>query len=155
MLDEFGDVLAGLSFNAPRIPIVSNLTGELAGDELTTPAYWVRHARETVRFGEGVDYLAAAGVRRFLEVGPDPALSAMVRQSLAPGLDQHTLVEPTMRARCSEADALIGCIAKAHTHGAAVHWPALFAGRGARRVRPPDVRVSAHAVLDDARSSSQ
>ena len=34
ILDEFGAALAGVEFRPPLFPIVSNLTGELAGDEV-------------------------------------------------------------------------------------------------------------------------
>ncbi|WP_426604088.1 acyltransferase domain-containing protein, partial [Streptomyces sp. WG7] len=55
MLDEFEQVLGGLSWGVPRIPIVSNLTGEPADAELLcTAGYWVRQVRETVRFADGV-----------------------------------------------------------------------------------------------------
>ena len=63
MLEEFGEVAAGIEFGEPRIPVVSNLTGSLArGEELCTPGYWVRHVRETVRFADGVQWMVGEGV---------------------------------------------------------------------------------------------
>ncbi len=137
MLSEFRGVAEGLQFAPARIPIVSNVSGAVAGAELSTAEYWVRHVREAVRFADGVAALEAAGVSRFLELGPDGVLCAMARGCLSAGLEERALLAPALRARRSEAEALIGLLAEAHANGVQVDWPALFAGRGARRVRLP------------------
>ncbi|MGO4430041.1 acyltransferase domain-containing protein, partial [Streptomyces sp. MCAF7] len=54
MLAEFGRVVRGLSFEAPRIALVSNLTGDVVSAErVCAPEYWVEHIRRTVRFADG------------------------------------------------------------------------------------------------------
>jgi acyl transferase domain-containing protein/D-arabinose 1-dehydrogenase-like Zn-dependent alcohol dehydrogenase/acyl carrier protein len=84
MLEEFERVAAGVAFGEPTIPIVSNLTGEaIASAAVCSPAYWVRHVRETVRFAAGAAWLGAQGVGSFLELGPDGVLCAMTRECLA------------------------------------------------------------------------
>ncbi len=83
--EQFAEVARGLPFAQPRIPVVSNVTGEPVTSEWDSPEYWVRHARETVRFADGVRWLYAQGVRCFLELGPDGVLSAMSRDCLAGG----------------------------------------------------------------------
>src|SRR3954467_9514386 len=120
MLDEFRRVAEDLDFNAPAVPIVSNLTGEQVGDELMTADYWVRHVREAVRFADGVRFLEQAGVTRFLELGPDGVLSAMARQSLTD--DEDALLVPTLRRRRLDSEAFVGFLAQAHVHGIAVDW---------------------------------
>ncbi|GAB2758442.1 type I polyketide synthase [Amycolatopsis magusensis] len=133
MLDDFGAVVSGLSFTAPRVPVVSNLTGCVAtGAELCSPDYWVRHVRGTVRFADGVRTLAEAGADVFLELGPDGVLSGMAADS-AP---DATLV-PVLRKDRPEETAAVSALAKLHVSGVPVDWRAIFAGTGARRVDLP------------------
>ncbi|MDQ3936573.1 MAG: type I polyketide synthase, partial [Actinomycetota bacterium] len=40
MLEEFRQVAAGLSYEEPKLAVVSNLTGALVSDELRDPGYW-------------------------------------------------------------------------------------------------------------------
>ena len=61
MIDEFGTVAAGFAIGQPSIPIVSNLTGQLAGADFASAAYWKRHIREAVRFADSVRFAHAAG----------------------------------------------------------------------------------------------
>jgi NADP-dependent 3-hydroxy acid dehydrogenase YdfG len=128
-------VAAGLRFERPRIPIVSNVTGGLAGPEVADPGYWVAHARAAVRFADGVQTLWGLGVRRFFELGPDAVLTAMARQTLD-GEDDVVLAS-ALRARQPEADTFAGFLGQAHVAGVPVEWPAFYAGTGARRVELP------------------
>ncbi|RLK24975.1 acyl transferase domain-containing protein [Micromonospora sp. M71_S20] len=136
MLDEFRAVLAGLTFAAPTLPIVSNVTGTLAdADEIRTPDYWVRHVREAVRFADGVAALRAAGADTFLEIGPQSVLTAMAADIL-PG-DDGVLAVAVQRKDRPEAHGLLAGLAELHVHGVAVDWRPWFADTGARRVDLP------------------
>ncbi|QLJ03459.1 SDR family NAD(P)-dependent oxidoreductase [Streptomyces sp. NEAU-sy36] len=128
MLDEFEQVVGGLVFNDPRIPVVSNLTGRLA--ESYTPEYWVRHVREAVRFADGVRTLHELGVTTFVEIGPGSVLSA-----LAQGCVDDIVTIPVLRAGRSEPQAVVTALAELHVHGTEVDWHAFFPG--ARRVDLP------------------
>ncbi|MET9596104.1 acyltransferase domain-containing protein, partial [Streptomyces sp. NPDC006516] len=133
MLDEFRTVAESVTFGEARIPVVSNLTGELAtADDLRTPEYWVRHVREAVRFGDGVRALSAAGVSVFLEVGPDAVLTAMAQNSAA-----DAVFVPGLRRNQSEPEALVTALARLHTVGHVPDWAAYYAPTGARRVDLP------------------
>ena len=132
MLEEFGEIVAGLEFRAPVIPVVSNLTGMIAGDELCTPEYWVWHVRDAVRFADGVATLAAAGVTRFVEVGPDAVLASSVAESA-----EDAVVVPVLRRNRDEEPAVIEALARLQVAGVSIDWPAFYAETGARRVPLP------------------
>ncbi|MFG1780709.1 type I polyketide synthase, partial [Micromonospora sp. NPDC049048] len=135
MLAEFRAVLDGLTFAAPLLPVVSNVTGALAGDEIRTPEYWVRHVREAVRFADGVTALRSAGVDTFLEVGPQSVLTAMAADVLPD--DDAVLAVAVQRRDRPEAQALLHALAELHVHGVPVSWRRWFAETGARRVDLP------------------
>ena len=53
ILDDFESVAGQIKYNAPRLPLISNLTGELMS-VAPDKTYWRRHLREAVRFGDGM-----------------------------------------------------------------------------------------------------
>ncbi|WFB09506.1 SDR family NAD(P)-dependent oxidoreductase [Streptomyces sp. LX-29] len=135
MLAEFRRVAAGLSYAAPQIPIVSNLTGALvSAEEITDPEFWVRHVREAVRFLDGVRALEARNVTTFIELGPDGVLTAMAQDCLS--REDATLVA-ALRAGRPEPRGLAAALAGAHVNGVSPDWHAVFAGTGAARVDLP------------------
>jgi len=133
MLGAFADVLAGLTFHRPVLPIVSNLTGALADPAaLVTPEYWVRHVRQPVRFLTGLRTLDALGVGTYLELGPDGSLSALGRGGL-PG--EGRAFVPALRRGRPEVRAFAEALARLQVHGAPVDLGRAVAG--ARRVPLP------------------
>ncbi|MFE3996404.1 SDR family NAD(P)-dependent oxidoreductase, partial [Streptomyces goshikiensis] len=133
MLEDFRQVVAGLSFGAPRIPVVSNLTGALVTDEMGSAEFWVRHVREGVRFLDGVRALEAAGVTTYVELGPDGVLSALAQDCI----EQDAVFAPALRKDRPEAETVTTALARAHAHGVTVDWAAYFSGTDARRVDLP------------------
>ncbi|MFC8455178.1 beta-ketoacyl synthase N-terminal-like domain-containing protein, partial [Kitasatospora sp. NPDC057223] len=134
MLAEFREVLAGLRFAEPRIPVVSDLTGALAGPgELAAPEYWVRHVRQAVRFADGVRALHEYGAVRFLELGPDAVLTALARESLPEG----AVLETALRRGRPEERTAVAALAALHSAGASVGWGRFFDRPG--QARPVDL----------------
>ncbi|MGW5379180.1 type I polyketide synthase [Nocardia sp. NPDC003999] len=139
MLDEFRRVARGLTYHRPSLPIVSNVSGALIDAEPTDPDYWVAQVRGCVRFAPGIATLIDDGVRRFVEVGPDAVLAAMVRQCLAekPDAEAESIVVAAARRSTDEPDQLVTALAQATAGGVPVDWTPLFAGRAVERVALP------------------
>ncbi|PSR65058.1 polyketide synthase [Nocardia sp. MDA0666] len=137
MLAEFESVARQVEYQRPRIPLVSNVSGRIAGEEVLDPGYWVRQVREPVRFAAGVDSLVAAGVRRFVEIGPDAVLTAMTAQCLPEDLDGEPTVVAAARRGRGEVEQFAHCLAQMYTAGAEVDWSVFFAGRDVQRVSLP------------------
>ncbi|SOJ55767.1 Phenolphthiocerol synthesis polyketide synthase type I Pks15/1 [Mycobacterium simulans] len=75
-LPEFEAIAAGVTLRPPTVPILSNLTGQLATpDQLTSPRYWTQHLRQSVRFHDCVARLLARGEHTFVELSPHPVLA--------------------------------------------------------------------------------
>jgi acyl transferase domain-containing protein len=134
VLAEFRRIARTVRYHPPTVPVMSTLTGLPAtGDDLRSPDYWVRHVREPVRFHDAVRWLEGAGVRDYLELGPDGVLAAMARDCLT----GDATVIPTMRAGRPEVRTLLTALADLHVDGSTPDWAAVLADTGARRVDLP------------------
>ena len=81
--DRFAQVAQSIAYQRPTIPLVSSLSGELLGDEVTTPAHWVHQVGsagipagspapicDVAGTAEGVKALHQAGAALVIEIGP-------------------------------------------------------------------------------------
>ncbi|WP_460370033.1 type I polyketide synthase, partial [Actinocorallia lasiicapitis] len=95
-LAAFHDVARTLTYRPPTLRIISNLSGAEAGEEITTPEYWVRHIREAVRFHDGLLTAQSLGVTNYLELGPGPVLTTLAKGTFAdqPGVAFGTALRP-------------------------------------------------------------
>ncbi|MBL0804450.1 acyltransferase domain-containing protein, partial [Streptomyces albidoflavus] len=130
VLDAFREVVRELEFAAPRIPVVSNVTGDLAGpDLLSSPEYWVTHVRATVRFHDGVRAALRHGAGTFLELGSGTVLSAMAQECVpetgpAPGSRRPVFV-PALTGT-DEPGSYAKARAVLHVHGHAASPETLY-----------------------------
>jgi acyl transferase domain-containing protein len=134
MVAEFIAALAGIEVGAPRIELVSNVTGRVADVGYGSPQYWAAHVVAPVRFFEGVRAAEAAGAELFVELGPGASLSAAVDQSLS---TERAISVPTMAKDRPETESLLGAVGQLFTRGLNPSWPGLFAGLNVRRVELP------------------
>lgn len=84
MLAAFAQTARKVRFQPPRIPLVSNVTGQIEQERFCDPDYWVQHVRQAVLFRPGMQTLLEAGATDFLEIGPGQTLSKLARACAAP-----------------------------------------------------------------------
>ena len=123
MQTEFQTVARAIAHHPARLPIISTVTGELAGGELLAADYWVAQVRRPVRFAAAVRSALAAGADTFLELGPKPTLLGLVSTS-APAAEASLL--PALRADRPEPESFLLAVGSWHVQGGDVNWPALF-----------------------------
>ncbi|MBI0381094.1 acyltransferase domain-containing protein, partial [Streptomyces albiflaviniger] len=131
MLDDFREVARRLTYHAPRIPVISNVTGRPADPEqLRDPEYWVRHVSEPVRFHDGLRTLHGEGVTRYLELGPDAVLTTMAQDALAADPtsadtpDTAPVFATALRPGRDEPRTLLTALALTHIDGGTVDFAA-------------------------------
>jgi acyl transferase domain-containing protein/surfactin synthase thioesterase subunit/acyl carrier protein len=131
MLEEFHWVAEQVAYRPARIVVVSDVSGQAAGSELSTAEYWVRHVRESVRFADGVGALHAAGVTQYLEIGPKSTLLGLVPACLPLGAQEPVLVA-SLRAERAEAVTILEALGAHHVRGGQVQWDDVFPNGGTR-----------------------
>ncbi|BCL39537.1 non-ribosomal peptide synthetase/type I polyketide synthase [Nostoc sp. MS1] len=119
MLAKFATVANQITYQQPQIPIVSNVTGKLADEQIATADYWVSHVCQVVRFANSMQTLDQQGYKVFLEIGPKPILLAMGRQCLP---DDQGLWLPSLRSGISPWQQLLSSLAQLYVVGAKVDW---------------------------------
>ena len=132
ILDEFEKAAAAVKFSVPRMTLVSNVTGAPIKAEIATPAYWRRHLREAVRFGDGVSALCALGYRLFLEVGPRPTLSGLARRTVSDGV-----FLPSLRKAGADWVRMLESLADLYGRGTAIDWAGFDRGYVRRKLSMP------------------
>jgi len=78
--EAMAEALAGVTLNAPAVPLVANVRAEAVSDPEVIRALLVEQVTGSVRWRESVSWMAAQGVTEFWEIGAGKALSGMIRR---------------------------------------------------------------------------
>lgn len=132
ILDEFENFCSQVSFSEPRIPLISNLHGCEASEQMATAEYWRRQARETVRFHEGMRSLASLGANVFLEASPQPIFAAT--DSL---LARDQLWTYSLREGHDDSSQMLRGLSQLYVRGVDVDWRGVHRDRTRRKVLLP------------------
>jgi acyl transferase domain-containing protein/NADPH:quinone reductase-like Zn-dependent oxidoreductase/NAD(P)-dependent dehydrogenase (short-subunit alcohol dehydrogenase family)/ubiquinone/menaquinone biosynthesis C-methylase UbiE/acyl carrier protein len=120
MLEPFERAAAKVSFDAPRLRLVSNLTGKVTSPgQMVQLNYWRRHILETVQYAASMQTLADAGCTVFLEIGPNPVLVGLGRSCIDP---EGGLWLASMRSGRDDWDEMLASLGQLYVHGVDVDW---------------------------------
>jgi len=133
-MGAFADEVRRIRLQAPRARYLSNVTGEwIKPEEATSPEYWVRHLRHTVRFSQGIQTLVEDGNWMLVEVGPGRALAQMARRHVR-GNSEYTFFNSLSQPEPDSPGALLGQL---WLGGASIHWPTFYSQEKRRRIALP------------------
>ncbi|MGB3495630.1 MAG: hybrid fatty acyl-AMP ligase/type I polyketide synthase, partial [Elainellaceae cyanobacterium] len=128
MLDEFRAIAQTITYALPTLPIVSNLTGRPAGEEIASADYWCRHVRQPVMFASSINTLQDQGYRIFLEIGPTGTLCSMGRHITDVPNSVHADAEktyswlPSLRSSRPNWTQLLQSLGRLYTLGVDIDW---------------------------------
>jgi acyl transferase domain-containing protein len=135
MLDTFESIARGVSYSPPSIPLLSNVTADVATPDLVCdPVYWRRHVRETVRFAEAVTHLRTRRIPVVIEIGPTPSLLALAQRTIG---DEGIAWLPSLRNGRVDGEQMKESLAALYTAGLEINWPGVHGGRRSRRIALP------------------
>lgn len=87
------EALGAAKFNAPAVPVVTNITAKAESNPETLRRLLVDQVTGMVRWRESMQYLAAQGVTRVVEVGAGKVLSGLIRR-IAPEVEAMNIGTP-------------------------------------------------------------
>ncbi|HUS39516.1 MAG TPA: polyketide synthase dehydratase domain-containing protein, partial [Pirellulales bacterium] len=120
ILNELDRAAGEVQIATPHISIISNLTGQLADQQTYADAtYWSRHARQPVRFVDGLRAIRELGCQAFLEIGPQPTLIGMGRRCLS---DQELFWLPSLRKGRDDWQMMLDSLSQLFVRGAKLDW---------------------------------
>ncbi|WP_372948097.1 amino acid adenylation domain-containing protein [Mariniphaga sp.] len=138
ILGMFESEVKKVTLNAPRLPIISTVTGTWLSDkEATDPQYWTNHLRATVRFSDAME--TALGLENIvlLEVGPGRALTTLSQQKKKSksATSIASLVVPGENE--NSYHTVLSALGQLWLNGIEPDWKAFYSGQSRQKVLLP------------------
>lgn len=130
ILAEFEAVARSVSYYAPRVEMVSTVTGQPIGPEMADWRYWVGQLTCPVRFHDAAGALNGLGARVLLEISPKPVLLQLLEERFEERGAMLASLRPDL-----PWTRLLETLSALYRHGTDVDWAAFFDGTGASRAR--------------------
>ncbi|HEY1199500.1 MAG TPA: acyltransferase domain-containing protein, partial [Niastella sp.] len=136
---DFEKRVSSVTVHEPRIPYVSNLTGELVvWNDLKTPSYWSKHLRHPVQFSKGIKWLAEQGDAVFIEMGPGRSLCSFLNDNAAANAGHLSVNTISQRnQQVDDAKYLLEKMGQLWMAGVKINWDNFYEKEERRRVSLP------------------
>jgi acyl transferase domain-containing protein/NAD(P)-dependent dehydrogenase (short-subunit alcohol dehydrogenase family)/aryl carrier-like protein len=115
ILEEYMQMLNNLSFHPIKIPLISNVTGELLRKGTLDKDYLGRHLMQTVMFEKSIETALSSGINIFLEVGPGTTASSMMKDIIRE--KSGTLILHALDRKKDDVAAIYQTAARLFTRG--------------------------------------
>ncbi|HEY8102642.1 MAG TPA: SDR family NAD(P)-dependent oxidoreductase [Burkholderiaceae bacterium] len=139
ILDDFAQCLSKVRLERPRIPYLSNVSGDwIQAQQATDPRYWVDHLRNTVRFADCLEKTMQMPRSLLLEIGPGNSLSGLAKQQGKQTNEFITLSTlPRPKSASSSCETLLDTLGKLWLYGTAVDWKGFYRDQRRHRIALP------------------
>jgi acyl transferase domain-containing protein/acyl carrier protein len=137
ILTEFAEALKKVELKEPQIPYISNVTAApITSREVMGPGYWLRHLKDTVRFGEGIAGLLAVPDALFIEIGPGRDLCVLLK-SFKDVSPTHRMINLVRHEKEDTPDLyyLLNKLGHLWLYGVDIDWKGFYADE--QRLRLP------------------
>ncbi|RAM48138.1 MAG: beta-ketoacyl synthase [Hapalosiphonaceae cyanobacterium JJU2] len=134
ILEDFEQIARQVSYSSPQKSLVSCMTGQLAGEDVTTPEYWCNHVRQPVRFATSMETLHKLNCELFIEIGSSPVLLGMGRQCLPENVGVWL---PSLRQGQEDWQQILQSLSSLYMQGIDINWSGFYKDYSYRRVALP------------------
>lgn len=136
ILGTFEKVAREVEYHAPKLMLISNVTGQpFAAGEIPNARYWRDHIRAAVQFKSAMEMLYEQGYGIFLEVGPNPTLLGMGRNSVP---DDYGVWLPSLRKGKEDWGQMLSSLGGCFVNGLPVDWKAFHQGYAGQKITLPN-----------------
>jgi acyl transferase domain-containing protein/NADPH:quinone reductase-like Zn-dependent oxidoreductase/SAM-dependent methyltransferase/acyl carrier protein len=139
ILEEYREIASTVKYMNSKCPFFSGLEGRIVEDGHVNADYWVRHTRESVRFANASKAVMKEGCGLFLEIGPQPVLSAltMMNSDGVEGLEQPVVCLPSVRRQDEDWSTMLSTLGKLYLSGIVIDWKGHYQFSDAKKVTVP------------------
>ncbi len=124
MAQDFEAIAQRVSYQLPRLEMVSTVTGLSITEEITQPDYWVRHILEPVKFHQAIKSLAKQNYDFLIEIGPKPTLIALGQRCLSDWSGQWLpSLRPHQEGPFLDRQTILTSLSYLYVAGAPIQWP--------------------------------